>query len=96
MDNYVCKIATLDEMNKKWDYEINNAGDDKSNWIIWKELHITNFNKKLIIPYYGLLGDEIICEATAALDKKVIQNGDGLIDNETVYLMSSLIADPII
>ena len=64
MDNYVCKIATLDEMNKKWDYEINNAVDDKSNWIIWKELHITNFNKKMVtIPSYmakGLEFDSVI------------------------------------
>lgn len=88
MDNYICKIATVGDMNKKWDYEINKADDDKANWIVWKELHITNFNKGLTIPYYGFLNDEIICEATAVLDKRVIQNGDNLINDETAYLMA--------
>ena len=26
--SYICKIATLDEMNEKWDYEINKANYD--------------------------------------------------------------------
>ena len=30
MSNYICKIANLDEMNIKWDYEIENA-EDKEN-----------------------------------------------------------------
>ncbi len=88
MDNYVCKIADINDMHTKWNYEIEKAKEDKANWIVWKELHITNFNKGLIIPYYGLLNNKIICECTAALDKKVIKNGDGLIDNEKVYLMA--------
>ena len=25
MKNYICKIATIEEMNKKWDYEISVA-----------------------------------------------------------------------
>ena len=25
MDKYVCKVATVDEMNNKWNYEINHA-----------------------------------------------------------------------
>ena len=37
MDSYVCKIATIDEMNTKWDYEIDHAIDGKENWIIWKK-----------------------------------------------------------
>ena len=88
MGNYICKIATIDDMNKKWDYEINRADEDKSNWIVWKKRHISNFKKNLIIPYYGLLDNEIICECTAAINKKVIQNSDDLIDNETAYLMA--------
>ncbi len=30
MDNYICKIATIDEMNMK-DYEISKATKDKNN-----------------------------------------------------------------
>ena len=86
MDHYVCKIATLDEMNRKWDYEINKAVDDKQNWIIWKKDNIERFQKGFILPYYGLLNDEIICECTALLEPSIIQNSDGLIDQNTAYL----------
>ena len=34
MNNYVCKLATLDEMNEKWNYEIAHAEEDKDNWVI--------------------------------------------------------------
>ena len=43
MDNYICKIATLDEMNTKWDIEINKATDDKVNWITWKKDNIERY-----------------------------------------------------
>ena len=86
MDNYICKIATIDEMNTKWDYEIAHAKDDKNNWIIWKKENIERFKNGLIIPYYGLLDDKIICECTAAIDSSVVQNSDQLVDNKTAYL----------
>ena len=35
--SYICKIATLDEMEEKWNYEIEHA-KDKYNWKIWKML----------------------------------------------------------
>ena len=85
-DNYICKIPSLDEMNKKWNYEIEHAKEDKDNWIIWKEKAINNFKNKISIPYYGILDGNIICEATALLDKEVVQNSEGLVDNDTVYL----------
>ena len=34
----------------------------------------------------GVLDNEIICECSAAIDKSVVQNSDGLIDSKTVYL----------
>lgn len=34
MSNYICKIASIEEMNEKWDYEISKATKDKNNWII--------------------------------------------------------------
>ncbi len=86
MDNYICKIATIDEMNRKWDYEIEKATDDKDNWIIWKKENIERFQKGSIIPYYGLLNGEIICECTAIIDSSVIQSLDNLVDKNTAYL----------
>lgn len=33
MKNYICKIANIEEMKEKWDYEISIAMK-KENWII--------------------------------------------------------------
>ena len=86
MDNYVCKIASIDEMNTKWDYEIEHAINDKGNWILWKKDNIERFQNGLIIPYYGILDGKIICECTAALNSSVVQNADSLVDEKTAYL----------
>ncbi len=88
MSNYICKIATIEEMNIKWNYEIDMAEDDKDNWIIWKKKNIERFQKGFIIPYYGILDNKIICECTAVINPIVIQNSDGLIDDKTAYLMA--------
>ena len=86
MDKYVCKVATVDEMNNKWDYEINHATKNKENWIIWKKENIERFQNGFIIPYYGILNKKIICECTAALNSLVVQNAEGLVDKRTAYL----------
>ncbi len=86
MNNYICKIAYLDEMNEKWDYEIAHAEEDKDNWIIWKKSSIEHMQEGKSIPYYGLLDGQIISEATAVLDGSIAQNSDGLVDEKTAYL----------
>ena len=86
MDNYCCKIASLEEMNTKWDYEIAHAGEDKENWIIWKKSSIKHMLDGKSLPYYGLLNGQIISEATAVLDGSIAQNNDGLVDGKTAYL----------
>lgn len=85
MEKYICKIASLDEMNEKWDYEINHA-EDKSNWITWKEKAIKCMEYGAQIPYYGILDGKVICEATASFTPDIVQNGDGLVDDDTAYL----------
>lgn len=82
---YICKIPNEEEMNIKWDYEIDNA-TDKDNWIIWKEKAIKCFKYGAQIPYYGLLDNNIICEATASLTPDIVQNGEDLVDDHTAYL----------
>lgn len=86
MNNYVCKIANIDEMNVKWDYEIDNAKTDKNNWITWKKENVERFQKGFIIPYYGLLDGRIICECTAALNPSIVQNAEGLVGEKVAYL----------
>ena len=88
MDNYICKIATLEDIIKKHNYEINKAVDHKESWIVWKKKAIEKFNKGLSITYMGLLNGEIICECTAAIDPTIVQNPDGLVDSKTAYLFA--------
>lgn len=83
---FICKIASLQEMNTKWEYEIAHSGKDKENWIIWKKQAIENYRQSYTIPYYGILEGNIICEATAMVHPKVVQNSTGLVGNHTVYL----------
>ena len=85
MSKYICKIATEDEMKRKWDYEIENA-KNKDNWISWKKENIERFKKGDIIPYYGILNEVIISECTAFINPEIVQNNEGLIDNTTAYL----------
>ena len=85
-NHYICKLATLEEMNQKWDYEIEKAKEDKENLKVWKTRHIERFQKGMIIPYYGLLDGKIICECTASIDPSIVENRDNLINKETVYL----------
>ena len=86
MQDYICKIATIEEMNIKWDYEISIAKNNKENWILWKEENIKNYKNGKIIPYYGILNGQIICEATATLTSDIMQNSDKLVNDKTVYL----------
>ena len=86
MSSYICKIPSVDEMNDKWNYEIENSINHKENWIKWKKSAIENAINKKSIPYYGILNGKIICETTAILDSSQVQNSDKLVDDETVYL----------
>ena len=83
--NYVCKIASLKEMEVKWDYEIK-LHPREENWLIWKAEAINNFQSGKSIPYYGILDGTIICEATAFIHPDAVQNGVGLVDKNTTYL----------
>ena len=88
MDKYICKIATLEDVIKKFDYEISKSINHKSNWITWKQEAIDEFNKGTTITYMGFLNGEIISECSAAIDKSRVQNSDGLVDDKTAYLFA--------
>lgn len=84
MKEYICKIASIDEMEAKWDYEIKKH--KSRNWMIWKTEAIERVRNGQSIAYYGILKGKIICEATALLDKSIVQNSDKLVDDKTAYL----------
>lgn len=85
-EHFLCKTATIEEMNMKWDYEIAHSGADRENWIVWKKQNLQNYKLGYIIPYYGIRNGTIICEATAMLRPEIVQNSEGLVDENTVYL----------
>ena len=64
-EKFICKIASPEEMDRKWDYEIENNSDDRDNWITWKAEAISGRLSGVSLPYYGILDGNIICEATA-------------------------------
>ena len=66
-ENYICKIASPEEMERKWDDEIARHSE-KGNWIVWKGEAIEHARTGKSIPYYGILDGDIICEATAVPD----------------------------
>ena len=84
MKNYICKIASVDEMKIKWNYEIKKH--KSPNWKIWKVESIERVKNGQCIVYYGIINGKIICETTAMIDKNIVQNSDGLVDDKTVYL----------
>ena len=65
MKNYICKIASVDEMEIKW-YEIEKH--KSPNWKIWKVESIERVKNGHCIVYYGILNGKIICETTAMID----------------------------
>ena len=66
-EKYICKIASPEEMNRKWDYKIEHNPSERENWVTWKAEAISRFGAGAILPYYGILDGEIICEATAVI-----------------------------
>lgn len=83
--DYICKIASLDEMEVKWNYEIQKHSND-SDWPAWREEAFERTRSGKSISYYGILNGEIISEATAIFDPSEIENGEGLADEKTAYL----------
>lgn len=75
--NYICKIASPEEMEQKWDYEIG-LHQEKKNWIAWKSEAIESARTGRSIPYYGILDGTVICEATAVLNPGPARDAAGV------------------
>lgn len=89
MDNFICKVATREELLKRWKYliEIHPGNND---WVQYKENAVRNFDNESTISYLGLLNDEIICEATAYIKPSAfigdISDSSGLLTDSMAYL----------
>ena len=56
MQNYICKIATIEEMNIKWDYEISIAINNKENWIITENNYEAIISKEIFDKVQDIFG----------------------------------------
>ena len=53
---FICKIASPEDMEAKWAYEIARHEEDKENWIVWKRRSMENYRRGHTLPYYGQIG----------------------------------------
>lgn len=84
-DNYVCRIASLEEVNERWDTLIREHPEDP-NWAVWKTDVLAEVSAGKEIPYYGFLGGEIICEAYAIPNYTPGEDDKGYREDGTAYL----------
>ena len=82
---YICKIASLEEMEQKWDYEIAQHPGEV-NWTVWKGEAIEGARTGRSVPYYGVLDGRVICEATAAPLSGLPQDAEGTEGRRTAEL----------
>jgi GNAT superfamily N-acetyltransferase len=89
MENFICKVATRDELLKRWEYLIE-IHPGKNEWVTYKENAIRNFEDKSTISYLGFLNGEIICEATVYIKPSAfegdIADSSGLLNDNMAYL----------
>ncbi len=85
-DNLICKVPTLEELAKNWDREIAQAGEDRENWLVWKENSLRHFCEGRIVPYFGILEGRVVTQAVAHIRAEGVQNSEGLVDRTTAYL----------
>lgn len=86
MKEYICQIASVDETERKWNYEIRKQRKRKTVLEGLKKDAVEHIKNGQSVTYYGKLNNKIICETTAMFDENIIQNSDKLVGGKTVYL----------
>lgn len=86
MKEYICKIASVGETERKWNYEIKKQRKRKTVLEGLKKDAVEHIKNGQSVTYYGKLNNKIICETTAMFDENIIQNSDKLVGGKTVYL----------
>ena len=86
MKEYICKIASVDEVIANWNYEIKKQKRRVEALELIKNNAVENIKNGQAVTYYGKLNRKVICQATAMFDKNIIQNSDGLVGTKTAYL----------
>lgn len=85
---YRCKIASREELVRRWEY-LNSINPGRK-WIEYRENALKHYNEKSTVSYLGFLNDEIICEATAYIRDSAfigdISEPSGLLSGQMSYL----------
>lgn len=88
-ENYICKIATRDELLKRWEYLIE-IHPSNHKWVEFKENTLKHYDEKSTISYFGFLNNEIICEITAYIKESAfigdISEPTELLSDNMAYL----------
>ena len=69
---YVCQIPSLEQIDIRWEYEINNY-NNPGNWNILKEKIIQDVLSNKSITYYGILDGVIISENYFVSDDVILK-----------------------
>ncbi|MBR2603462.1 MAG: GNAT family N-acetyltransferase [Bacilli bacterium] len=85
MENYICKIASIEDIIKMYDEEIYNCSN-KEKMIEWKNMTIERVKNGFTIIYIGLLDDLIISECSVTLNPTLVNNSENLVNDKTAYL----------
>ena len=86
MKEYICRIASAEETEAKWNCEIRQQKRRKAVLEMMKKDAIEHIKNGQAVTYYGKLNNKIICQTTAMFDENIIQNSNGLVDDKTAYL----------
>ena len=89
MNNYVCKIASREELEKRWNYLID-IHPVNNIWGKFRDNALNNFDNDNTISYIGILDGEIICELTAYIKEEAfiddIDDCEDLLSEDRCYL----------
>lgn len=82
---YKCLIADKELIIRKWDEEIRRHNNSKM-WMEFRDHSLRNMNTRIV--YMGMLGDEIITEATAIISDNDLdmQSKENLVGDKIAYL----------
>lgn len=89
MENYICKVATPEEIAKQFDFWIEVNSEQRDNWMVWKEKEVNNAELGRIIAYYGDLDGKTICETYARICSEDFNDPEGIVEEGKIaYLFA--------
>lgn len=78
---YKYKVATINELEARWDKNIaNNFGDDR--WVKWKDVAIENNKSRKCVTFVVMRDDEPIGEGTLVLSAQSVEINGLRIDKQ--------------